>query len=270
MANAYQKWTKIKGVIGLERYGSFYVPLESALNRFMNFVCQFEQGNHARMWGEVSSRSHYHLFFQFRGERKVTMELTKEVFDVVIHDPALLIPYFRKNEEMKLANTELIRTINYEKELMARESREEKDFWRALQEDTDTIDVVDILELKIKNRITVIEEQEKALAYIEEILFNSPFFAIRFGYLYDQFELREKASPERETIEVSSYDPVVKDLMKIAKNEKLSEETQNRAMDLLTQYQLQSEVEEEAKEEESAQLVLATIEQHYLKGGRRS
>lgn len=96
---------------------------------------------------------------------------------------------------------------------------------------------------------------------------KTPFFVERLHASYKAFLTQRKA------VEVSEcLDPVELDLMALLDNEKLSEETKGKAATLLNSYREQKnekEVEDMNSAEQEAQLILSTIEQHYMKGGSR-
>lgn len=241
---------------------------KSLLQEFINYENRPQEYQHMLLRAIISEKGEFIFSVEFNGERTHEFVLEGDVPFEVQKNPELFILSLYHNEEYNGRNDDFCRFMDNEKdlEILMETTLEGRDSHEALCErlgsraSQRTIQDLDDWNRMVKEISSLLREKKYMLE-------ESVFVAERLHGAYKAFLAQRTA-----IMTVAAVDPVEKDLASILDNEKLSNETKEKASALLHAYREQKsekEVEEIDTAEQEARLILSTIEQHYVKGGSR-
>lgn len=236
----------------------------SLLQEFIDFANDTHHLYGFSVTTSISRDGMFTVVAGFEGERGIQFNLLGDLPFEAMEDPANFLASLCNDEEFDeikeaLHETEALlarlrvllsqtsKTLTSHRELCVRLGN------RASQRTLLDLIEWERLEEELKEMVT---ERE---GYLENIWYESPYFQERLCAIYREFLLQRTVRPS---------DPVEADLVAILDNEKVSEQTKAKARSVLHDYRGQraEKVEEDVNTaEQEANLILSTIEQHYLK-----
>lgn len=240
----------------------------SLLQEFMDYENRPQEYQHMLLRTYISEKGEFTLSIEFNGEGTHEFLLEGDTPFDVQQDPEPFILSLYQNEEYHQLKDRFARFMATEKDLVLlfESILENRDAHEKLCERLGSrASKQTLADLDNWNRMA--NEAYELFQEKMHMWSETPFFVERLHASYKAFLAQRKAVEAIECV-----DPVEKDLMAILDNEKLSIETKDKAATLLSSYREQKsekEVEDIDTAEQEAQLILSTIEQHYVKGGSR-